>query len=127
MNTTDINQIIKNQIKSSQIGLIITSICFQLFILLGYIRSILLKDNELSFFIIPLIFIALLMISISFGIRKNNSWINFLFYLIITVLLSILFILHFFKRKLLQYKSIIHNSSILFLISSIVLTFLLLI
>lgn len=122
MNTTDINQI-----KSSQIGLIITSICFQLFILLGYIRSILLKDNELSFFIIPLIFIALLMISISFGIRKNNSWINFLFYLIITVLLSILFILHFFKRKLLQYKSIIHNSSILFLISSIVLTFLLLI
>ena len=122
MNHTDINQI-----NSSQIGLIITSICFQLFILLGYIRSILLKDNELSFFIIPLIFIALLMISISFGIRKNHSWTNFLFYLIITVLLSILLLLHFFKRKLLQYKSIIHNSSLLFLISSIVLTFLLLI
>ena len=127
MNHTDIDQIIKNQINSSQIGLVITSICFQLFIFLGYIRSILLKDKELSFFIVPLLFIALLMISISFGIRKNNSWTNFLFYLIITVLLSILFILHFFKRRFLKYKVYIHNISIILLISSIVLSFIILI
>ena len=130
MNFTDINQIIKKQISSSQIGLIITSLCFQILILLGYIRSIMLKDKELKFFMVPFIFIALLMISISFGIRKNKSDKSikeFILYFIITIFLSILLLFHFFIRRLLKYKSKIHTYSVLLLLFSILLTFILLI
>lgn len=129
MNCPDINQIIKKQVSSSQIGLIITSLCFQIVVLLGYIRSIILKDKELKFFLIPFIFIALLMESISFGIQKNNdkSIMKFIVYFIITIFLSILLLFHFFMRRLIKYKSKIHSYSVLLLIFSIVLTFILLI
>jgi len=129
MNCLDISQIIKKQVSTSQIGLIITSLCFQIFILIGYIRSIILKDKELTFFIIPFIFIALLMESISFGIQKHNdtSIMKFILYVMITIFLSILLLFHFFMRRLIKYKSKIHSYSVLLLLFSILLTFILLI
>lgn len=130
MNFTDINLIIKKQISSSQIALLITSLCFQILIVLGYIRSIILKDRELKFFMIPFLFIALLMESISFGIRKNDSdksLKEFILYLMITIFLSIILLFHFFIRRFLKYKSNIHTWSFLLLLFSILFTFILLI
>ena len=129
MSNTDINTILKTQTKTSQIGLIITSICFQILILLGYIRSIVLKDKELTFFIIPLLFTAIVMESVSFGLQKNSlsKKSDFIIYIIITVLLSIVLFLHFFYRKLLRYKNRIHSWSLFFIVSSILFSILLLI
>ena len=79
---------------------------------------------------VPFIFIALLTISISFGIRKNKSDKSikeFILYFIITIFLSILLLFHFFIRRLLKYKSKIHTYSVLLLLFSILLTFILLI
>ena len=130
MNRTEIEKILIKQNDSVHKGLIISSLSFQLVIMIGYIRSIILKDKELTFFIVPLLFISLLMNSISFGTRdddKKKSKEEFIFYLIITILLSIIFIMHFFKRKLIKYKKKIHQCSIIFLLISIVMSFLLLI
>lgn len=125
----DIDKIVKSQTFSSQISLIVTSICFQLLVLIGYIRSILLKEKELTFFVSPLLFISILMISISFGLRKNNEGksSDLIIYILLTFFLSILLLVHFFYRKLLRYKTKIHSWSLVLLFFCILLSFVLLI
>lgn len=129
MNKSEINNIIENQTSISQISLIVTSILFQFLVFIGYIRKLILNQKELTFFLSPFLFLSLLMMSISFGLEKNNNMdLPTMFnYLLIILLLFPLLLIHFFYRKLLKYKMKIHFWSLVVLGITILFSIILLI
>lgn len=136
MNSVDI---ILNSLSTSQIALLITSSCIQILILLGYIRSFITKKSTLQVILFPLLFLCLILTSISFGIRpdvkiKNNEGeskeiyemkyinIQIFMYIIIIIIFCILILAHYFIKNLLLYKNTIHFWTVFLICISIILS-----
>lgn len=130
--------IILNNLSSSQIALLITSSCIQFIILLGYVRTYITKKSTLQIILVPLLFLCLILTSISFGLRPNAEiitekerrtdgkmkYINSQIYLysIIVIIFSILILAHFFMKNLLLYKNTIHFWTVFLILISIILS-----
>ena len=107
--------IILNNLSSSQIALLITSSCIQFIILIGYLRTYITQKSTLQITLVPLLFLCLILTSISFGLRPNAEiitekekrtgstmkYINsqIFLYSIVVIIFSILILVHFFYEK----------------------------
>lgn len=130
--------IVLNNLSSSQIALLITSSCIQFLIILGYLRAYITKKPTIQILLFPLLFLCLILTSISFGLRPNTQistekekktgfkmkYINsqiFLYSIVITIL-CILILVHFFIKNLLSYKNIIHFWTVFLIFITIILS-----
>lgn len=130
--------IILNNLSSSQIALLITSSCIQFLILLGYLRTYINQKSNLQILLFPLIFLCLILTSISFGLRPNSEVIKenekrtgvtmnytntqIYMYSIITVIFCLLILVHFFMKNLLPYKKTIHFWTVFLLFVTIIIS-----
>lgn len=130
--------IILNNLSSSQIALLITSSCIQFIILIGYLRTYITQKSTLQITLVPLLFLCLILTSISFGLRPNAEiitekekrtgstmkYINsqIFLYSIVVIIFSILILVHFFMKNLLPYKNTIHFWTVFLIFVSIILS-----
>ena len=130
--------IILNNLSSSQIVLLITSSCIQFIILIGYLRTYITQKSTLQITLVPLLFLCLILTSISFGLRPNAEiitekekrtgstmkYINsqIFLYSIVVIIFSILILVHFFMKNLLPYKNTIHFWTVFLIFVSIILS-----